>query len=194
MARLFEYQSKELLKQAGIPIPDGMVVSSAEEAAEAAAKLAKPVVLKAQVWATGRAEKGGIKFADSPEEASAALEALYLLERLGDTESCVYVSVVEEAELEKAGRRGVIDTCTPRDWLNKIVRGRFSLDYMSPEELACKVLRTREDVRRAVEYVIPLYEEKENLMIPSAYEAEVKEGFCIWRVKARSFKATIALP
>ena len=77
MARLFEYQSKELLKQAGIPIPDGMVVSSAEEAAEAAAKLAKPVVLKAQVWATGRAEKGGIKFADSPEEASAAAREMF---------------------------------------------------------------------------------------------------------------------
>jgi len=77
MARLFEYQSKKLLKQAGIPIPDGMVVSSAEEAAEAAAKLAKPVVLKAQVWATGRAEKGGIKFADSPEEASAAAREMF---------------------------------------------------------------------------------------------------------------------
>jgi succinyl-CoA synthetase beta subunit len=72
MARLFEYQSKDLLKKSGIPIPEGIVVSNPEEAAEAARKLGRSVVLKAQVWATGRAEKGGIQFADSPEEAQRA--------------------------------------------------------------------------------------------------------------------------
>ncbi|MBD3412888.1 MAG: succinyl-CoA synthetase subunit beta [Candidatus Aminicenantes bacterium] len=72
MARLFEYQSKKLLKQGGIPVPEGKVVSSPEQAAEAARELGRPVVLKAQVWATGRAEKGGIHFADSPEEARKA--------------------------------------------------------------------------------------------------------------------------
>ncbi|HZX10236.1 MAG TPA: ATP-grasp domain-containing protein [Acidobacteriota bacterium] len=79
MARLFEYQSKGLLKKSGIPIPEGIVAATPEEAAEAAQKLNRSVVLKAQVWATGRAEKGGIKFADSPEEAaSAAREMLGL--------------------------------------------------------------------------------------------------------------------
>jgi succinyl-CoA synthetase beta subunit len=77
VARLFEYQSKELLNKSGIPIPEGIVVSSPQEAAEAAKKLAKPVVLKAQVWATGRAEKGGIKFADSPEEAADAAREMF---------------------------------------------------------------------------------------------------------------------
>ncbi|MFO7979426.1 MAG: ATP-grasp domain-containing protein [Candidatus Aminicenantes bacterium] len=76
MARLFEYQSKDLLKKSGIPIPEGRVVSTPEEAAEAAKKLSKSVVLKAQVWATGRAEKGGIKFADSPEEAQKAAQEM----------------------------------------------------------------------------------------------------------------------
>ncbi len=51
-------------------------MSSPEEAAEAARKLEKSVVLKAQVWATGRAEKGGIKFADSPEEAFKAAQEM----------------------------------------------------------------------------------------------------------------------
>jgi succinyl-CoA synthetase beta subunit len=77
MARLFEYQSKKLLKKAGIPIPEGWVASSPEEAADAARKLSKPVVLKAQVWATARAEKGGIRFADSPEEALAAAGEMF---------------------------------------------------------------------------------------------------------------------
>lgn len=69
MARLYEYQSKELLKKEGIPVPGGAVVRSAEEAYEIASKLGKPVVLKAQVWVTGRAGLGGIQFAGTPDVA-----------------------------------------------------------------------------------------------------------------------------
>lgn len=69
MARLYEYQSKEILKKSGIKIPDGIVVETPEQAKEAAEKLGCPVVLKIQVWAKGRAEIGGVKFANSPEEA-----------------------------------------------------------------------------------------------------------------------------
>lgn len=69
MARLFEYQSKALLKQDGIPVPEGGVASSPEEASLLAAKIGRPVVLKIQVWVTGRAGLGGIQFADTPVEA-----------------------------------------------------------------------------------------------------------------------------
>ncbi len=69
MARLYEYQSKKLLKNAGIRVPDGDVASTPQEAREIALKIGKPVVLKIQVWITGRAGLGGIEFADSPEEA-----------------------------------------------------------------------------------------------------------------------------
>ena len=69
MARLFEYQSKALLKQGGIPVPEGGVASSPEEAGLLAAKIGRPVVLKIQVWVTGRAGLGGIQFADTPVEA-----------------------------------------------------------------------------------------------------------------------------
>ncbi len=69
MARIYEFQSKKLLKEAGIRIPEGGVASSPEEARSIAAKIGKPVVLKIQVWVTGRAGLGGIKFADTPQEA-----------------------------------------------------------------------------------------------------------------------------
>lgn len=69
MSRLYEFQSKELLRKAGIRVPKGEVVSSAKEARETAERLEKPVVLKIQVWVTGRAKFGGIEFADSPQEA-----------------------------------------------------------------------------------------------------------------------------
>jgi len=69
MARLFEYQSKRLLALGGIPIPDGAVASTPEEARDIAARIGKPVVLKIQVWLTGRAGLGGIQFASNPAEA-----------------------------------------------------------------------------------------------------------------------------
>jgi succinyl-CoA synthetase beta subunit len=69
MARLFEYQSKRLLKEGGIPVPEGDVASTPEEARKIAARVGKPVVLKIQVWLTGRAGLGGIQFAANPAEA-----------------------------------------------------------------------------------------------------------------------------
>ncbi len=76
MARLYEFQGKKLLKDAGIRIPEGSVVSTPEEAKAVAEKLGKPVVVKMQVWVTGRSALGGVRFADSPEEAAAEAEKL----------------------------------------------------------------------------------------------------------------------
>jgi len=69
VARLYEYQGKELLKARKIPIPRGGVASTPQVAKEIAEKLDCPVVIKAQAWVTGRAALGGIKFATSPLEA-----------------------------------------------------------------------------------------------------------------------------
>lgn len=67
--RLYEYEAKKLFSQFGIPITTGEVVKSDEETKAFAEKLGKPVVLKAQILSGGRGKVGGVKFADSPEEA-----------------------------------------------------------------------------------------------------------------------------
>jgi succinyl-CoA synthetase beta subunit len=72
MARLHEYQGKALLSEAGIAVPEGGPVTTARHAGETAARIGGRVVLKAQAWITGRAAKGGIKFADTPAQAEAA--------------------------------------------------------------------------------------------------------------------------
>jgi len=69
VAKLYEYQSKKLLKEGGIRIPEGEVAFSSSEARDIAEKIGKTVVLKIQVWLTGRASFGGIQFADTPQEA-----------------------------------------------------------------------------------------------------------------------------
>ena len=69
MAKLHEYEGKTLLKNVGITVPEGRVANTSEEAATIAAEIKSPVVIKMQAWTTGRADMGGIKFADTPEEA-----------------------------------------------------------------------------------------------------------------------------
>ena len=69
MAKLHEHQGKILFKEAGIPVPEGFLASTPDEAAEIASKLKSHVVIKMQAWTTGRAGLGGIKFADSPKQA-----------------------------------------------------------------------------------------------------------------------------
>jgi succinyl-CoA synthetase beta subunit len=69
MARLFEYQGKELLRKAKVPVPEGEVATTPQEAKKAAEKVGKPVAIKAQIWAGGRGKAGGIQFAETPQEA-----------------------------------------------------------------------------------------------------------------------------
>ncbi|MGI8773726.1 MAG: ADP-forming succinate--CoA ligase subunit beta [Actinomycetota bacterium] len=69
---LFEYQGKELLRKFEVPIPEGRVAQSPDEAAEAAKFLGGKVVVKAQVQVGGRGKQGGVKLVSSPDEAAAA--------------------------------------------------------------------------------------------------------------------------
>jgi succinyl-CoA synthetase beta subunit len=66
---LYEYQGKELFRRAGIPVSDGRVALSPEEARDVAQELGGPVVVKAQVLVGGRGKAGGIKLADDPRDA-----------------------------------------------------------------------------------------------------------------------------
>src|SRR5438046_3194974 len=68
MARLHEYQGKAILAANGFKIPRGSPARTAEEAVAVAAKLGDEVVIKIQVWTTGRAGIGGVAFAKKPDE------------------------------------------------------------------------------------------------------------------------------
>jgi succinyl-CoA synthetase beta subunit len=71
--KIHEYQAKELFRKYDIPIPEGGVAFTKEEAREKAGKLGGwPVVVKAQIHAGGRGKGGGVKLAHSAEEAEAA--------------------------------------------------------------------------------------------------------------------------
>lgn len=67
--KLHEYQSKQIFHEYGIPIPDGRVAGSADEARAIAEELGVRTVVKAQVLIGGRGKAGGIRLAESAEEA-----------------------------------------------------------------------------------------------------------------------------
>ncbi len=66
---LFEYQGKQYFARFGIPISDGRVADTVEEAVAAAEAVGYPVVVKAQVQVGGRGKAGGVKLADNADEA-----------------------------------------------------------------------------------------------------------------------------
>ena len=106
MARLYEYQGKEVLSKIGIPVPKGRCAASALEAKRIAEEIGKPCVVKAQIWATGRFKAGGIKFAKSPAEAETAAQALIGAEIKGlEVEK---VLVEEQLDVEREFYVGVI--------------------------------------------------------------------------------------
>jgi succinyl-CoA synthetase beta subunit len=77
---LFEYQGKQLFADHGVPIQQGKVATTPEEARAVAAELiaaGKPgVVIKAQVKVGGRGKAGGVKLASDPDEAQAKAERI----------------------------------------------------------------------------------------------------------------------
>ncbi len=68
---LHEYQAKRLFAEHGVPIPNGDVASTPAEAREIARELGGKVVVKSQVLIGGRGKAGGIKLANTPDEAEA---------------------------------------------------------------------------------------------------------------------------
>jgi succinyl-CoA synthetase beta subunit len=74
--KIHEYQAKLLLREFGVPVPDGDVADTPAKARAIAQRLGGKVVVKAQVHAGGRGKGGGIKVADGAEAAETAAKQI----------------------------------------------------------------------------------------------------------------------
>jgi succinyl-CoA synthetase beta subunit len=75
--KIHEYQGKEIFRKYKIAVPNGVVTTSADEAAAIYTKLGKSVaVVKAQIHAGGRGKGGGVKLAKSADEAKTNAKAI----------------------------------------------------------------------------------------------------------------------
>jgi len=70
--KIHEHQAKALLREFGVPVPNGEVAETPQQAKAIAERLGARVVVKAQVHAGGRGKAGGIKLADDPAGAERA--------------------------------------------------------------------------------------------------------------------------
>jgi succinyl-CoA synthetase beta subunit len=97
---LYEYQGKELFRRFGIPVSEGRLASSVEEARAAAEELGGPVVVKAQVLTGGRGKAGGIKLAAGPDEAAQHAEDILGMEIRGHVVRRLWVEKASEIAKE----------------------------------------------------------------------------------------------
>jgi succinyl-CoA synthetase beta subunit len=108
--KLYEHQARKLLAAYGIPVPEGDVATTPQEAAKIAQDLNSAVVVKAQVQIGGRGKAGGVKLADNPEEAEKHAQNILgmdikgytvneiLVAKAVDIASEYYVSILIERE------------------------------------------------------------------------------------------------
>jgi succinyl-CoA synthetase beta subunit len=75
--KIHEYQAKEILKSYGVPVPNGGVAETPEEARRIAEEIGeKAIVVKAQIHAGGRGKSGGVKIVSHPKEAEKAAQEI----------------------------------------------------------------------------------------------------------------------
>ncbi|MHB0947995.1 MAG: ADP-forming succinate--CoA ligase subunit beta [Gemmatimonadaceae bacterium] len=97
---IHEYQAKEILRAAGVPIPPGEIATTPADAEAIARKIGGMVVVKAQVHAGGRGKAGGVKLARTPEEAREKAQAILGMQIKGLTVETVLVTAAADIATE----------------------------------------------------------------------------------------------
>jgi succinyl-CoA synthetase beta subunit len=97
---LYEYQGKELFRRYGIPVSEGRLATTPEEARAAAEELGGPVVVKAQVLTGGRGKAGGVKLAEGPKDAEQKAREILGLEIRGHVVHKIWIEQASEIAKE----------------------------------------------------------------------------------------------
>ncbi len=98
--RFYEYEARKIVELAGIPVTKYGFCQTADEARKAAEEIGGPTVIKSQVLSGGRMKAGGVKFADTPDEAAEHAEAILKLEINGHMPRGVLVDPKAEVKQE----------------------------------------------------------------------------------------------
>ena len=138
--KLLEYMAKEELRAAGVDVPRGRVCRTPQEAGAAARDLG-PVAVKAQVLVGGRGRAGGIRLADSPEEAERHAQAILGMDLKGERVDLVWVeerlAIDQEIYLALA-----VDTSVRRPVLIASARGGMAIEEVPDKEIVRRHLDT----------------------------------------------------
>jgi succinyl-CoA synthetase beta subunit len=108
--KLYEYQAKEVFKEAGITIPKSLIIEKLDDLQFALDEVKTPCVVKSQVLSGGRGKAGLVKFVKSEAEAKSETKRLFehelnikkiLIEEAVDIDTEVYVSITVDPYLGK---------------------------------------------------------------------------------------------
>jgi succinyl-CoA synthetase beta subunit len=130
--KLLEYEAKRIFGENRIPVPAGAAARTPEEAKGVAEKLGKPVVVKVQIPVGGRGKAGGIKIAETPQEAEEVASKLLGAEFYGHRVGKVLVE--EKLDIAKEMYLGI----TNDDAARKPILMLSSEGGMEIEEIAEK--------------------------------------------------------
>ena len=89
--RLHEHQAKDVFSEAGVPIPESALATTADEVVDSATEIGFPVAVKAQVHVGGRGKAGGIEIVESADEAREAADRILGMDLKGYTVEKVLV-------------------------------------------------------------------------------------------------------
>ncbi len=127
-----------MFERHGVPVLQGLIADTPEEAEAAAAKIGGVVVVKAQVKTGGRGKAGGVKVAKSPEEAKEAAEKILGLDIKGHVVKRVMIA--EGASIDKEFYFSVLLDRSNRTFLSLCsVEGGMEIEQLAeerPEALA----------------------------------------------------------
>ncbi len=98
--RFYEFESRRIVERAGIPVTKYGFCKTADEARRSATEIGGPTVIKSQVLTGGRMKAGGVKFADTPDQAAEYADEILQLEIAGHLPVGVLVDPKAEVEQE----------------------------------------------------------------------------------------------
>ena len=183
--KIHEYQAKEVLRSFGVPVPNGAVARTPEEAEAIAKDLGGAVVVKAQIHAGGRGKAGGIKLAADPAEAKeAASEIIGMqlvtpqtgsegqkvksvwVENATDIDRELYLGIVLDRAQSRlvvmASRAGGMDieevaATTPEKILKEVVHPGVGLQPFQARRLALGLGLEGDQLKQGVAFITALY-------------------------------------
>ena len=155
--KIHEHQGKDILKKFGVPVPEGYVAYSVDEAVEAAKKLPTQIaVVKAQIHAGGRGKGGGVKVAKNIDEvrqyASQILGMTLVTHQTGPEGRLVKRLLVEQGvNIEKEFYAGIVlDRSSGRNCIMVSTEGGMEIEKVaeeSPEKIVKVFINPTEGFR-----------------------------------------------
>ncbi|WP_027004358.1 ADP-forming succinate--CoA ligase subunit beta [Corynebacterium halotolerans] len=130
---LFEYQARDLFDAHDVPVLQGLVAATPEEARAAADRIGGVTVVKAQVKTGGRGKAGGIRIARTPDEAAEAADAILGMDIKGHTVEKVMVA--QGADIEQEYYFSVLLDRANRSYLAMCsVEGGMEIEQLAAEK------------------------------------------------------------